>query len=153
MRDEDDDDQSSRGQSGGSSGQDDVGIPSRSAPASSREELIGALERALGRFKKRDSHELFLNLALGGVERAIRRWRAEDRSSRWRSPPVGRPLVLEGDVELVLALREANPGSDCKAEFAKAIGRKISKHRVRARFREASREIAREERGFYEDCS
>jgi hypothetical protein len=92
----------------------------------------------------RDSTELFLNLALGGVERAIRRWRAESPSSR---PdlfvPLGRPTVLGGDVRLLRALRKADPGSDCRVEFAKAIGRKISKRQINARFLAADRAIAK----------
>jgi hypothetical protein len=56
---------------------------------------------------------------------------------------MGRPAVRDGDVELLLALFAANPGSDCGAEFAEAVGRNLTKHRVRVRYREAAAAIAK----------
>jgi hypothetical protein len=134
-----------REQGGGSSDQDGLGIPSRSAPALSRENLRNKLECALREVNTdRDSTELFLNLALGQLEQAIRRWRAESPSSR---PdlfvPLGRPTVLGEDVRLLRALRKADPSSDCRVEFAKAIGRKIGKRQINARFLAADRAIAK----------
>jgi hypothetical protein len=133
----------SRRQSGSSSDQDGLGIPSRSARASSRDILIDKLEGAVRELKAagdRVGHDLLLNLALGQVERAIRRWRAENPSSRYPSFPLGRPAVLDKDVEDLLALREANPGSDCRAEFEK--GTSVGKQRARIRYRDADERIA-----------
>jgi hypothetical protein len=140
---------SSRGQSGSSGDQDGLGIPSRSAPASATDVLIDKLESALRELKAdgdRVGHELLQSLALGQAEQAIRRWRAEKPSRSRRIISLGRPTVLEGDVRLLRALREANPNSDCWVEFSGAIGRGFGKHWVRARYREANRAIATMER-------
>jgi hypothetical protein len=126
-----------------SSGPDGVGVPSRSAPASTREVLIEKLEHALRKLKADDDKTGFwANLALGQVEQAIQRWRAENPSSRPPSYfPLGRPPVIDGDVELLLDLRKANPQSDGWAEFAGTFDRTLSKAWVRARYRAADRKI------------
>jgi hypothetical protein len=128
-----------------SRGPDTPDIQSRSAPASTREILIGPFERASRALKTHD--DFCLNLALGQVEQAIRRWRAESPSSRPETFfPLGRPPVLDEDVPLLRALRKAKPGSDCRAEFASTLlSRGFSKHWVSARYRAADKAIAKME--------
>jgi hypothetical protein len=150
-----DDKSGSRGQDGSPSDSDGLGIPSRSAPASPLEILIGKLERGLHEAKALehalrevradgDRFELWLNLMLGQVEQATRRWRAESPSSRPQTFfPLGRPPALDEDVLLLRALRSAKPGLDCRAEFtATLLSRGFSKHWVRTRYRAADGAIA-----------
>ena len=144
-----DDNSGSRGPDGSPRDPDGLGIPSRSAPASTREILIDGLERALREAKDDEDwagHELLVNLALGQVEQAIKRWRAEDPSSRPQTFfPLGRPTVLEGDVQLLLDLRRARPGSDCRKEFTAALlSRGLTKERARTRYRDANTEVESE---------
>jgi hypothetical protein len=114
---------------GGSLCDPDVGISSRSASAA----LIDALKRAL----HEHPDDLSLNLALGQVEQAIWRWRAENPEARPEAAlPLGRPSVLDGDVERLLALRAANPGSGCRREFERWTG--AGKQRARIRYRDAN---------------
>lgn len=140
-----DDKSSSRGPDGSPRDPDGVGIPSRSAPAStSDEKLIDRLERALHALKADgDDSELWASLALGQVEQAIRRWRAESAARRYPFAPLGRPQVIVGDVELLLTLRNVNPGSDCQMEFAKTFGGQLTKQRISARYRAADKAISK----------
>jgi len=138
-----DDKSSSRGRSGSCSDQDGLGIPSRSAPASTRDVLTAKVKDLLRELRAggdRVGDGLLVNLALGQVERAGRRWRAEDPKRRFSPLALGRPALLERDVEILLALRAANPGADCRAEFAQAIGAR--KQRARIRDRDADKRIA-----------
>jgi hypothetical protein len=133
----------SRGQSGSSSDQGGLGIPSRSAPAPTREILKATFKNALRELeadKDRVCDELWLNLAFGQVERVIRRWRAENPKSRFSPTRLGRRPLLERDVELLRALRAANPGSDCRAEFDKAIS--VGKQQARIRYQVADKKMA-----------
>jgi hypothetical protein len=121
-----------RGPDGSPSRPDVIGIPSRPAPTASHENLIAALERAL----REHRDDFGFNLALGQVERAIQHWRADNPAARPQPLlPLGRPSVLDGDVERLLALRAANPGSDCRLEFMR--GTEASKPRARVRYRNA----------------
>jgi hypothetical protein len=142
-----DDIPSSRGQDGSPSGPDGLGISSRSAPASSRERLIEAIEHALLALKG-DTDGLWLNLALGKVEQAIERWRVERPSSRPRLQHVlarrGRPTVLNEDVERLTDLRNAHPGSDCEAEFVASFGRSLHRQQILIRYRRADEKIIKD---------
>ena len=142
-----DDNSSSRGQGGSSSDPDGFGIPSRSAPASTSEILLDSLELALREFRADGNGADFLrNAALGQVERAIKRWRAEDPASRSLFGHRGRPpTVLEADVQLLLDLRKAKPGFNCRKDFTDMLLRRgFSKHRAGERYRAATAKIASE---------
>jgi hypothetical protein len=142
-----DDKSGSRGPDGSPRGPDGLGIRSRSAPASASEILIEKLERALRELRAGGDGpwpNLLRNLAFGQVEQAIQRWRAENPSSRPPTFfPLGRPAVIDRDVELLLDLCKANPRSDGWAEFAGTFDRTKSKGWIRARYRAASRKIAK----------
>jgi hypothetical protein len=147
----DDSFKASRGQDGSPSDQGGLGIPSRSAPASLREILIDKFERALRELKADGDglrSDFARNCALGQVEQAIQRWRAESPSSRPHAFfPLGRPPVLDEDLPLLRALRKAKPGADCRAEFSATLLRRgFGKHWVGARYRAADRAIAKMER-------
>ncbi len=139
-----DDVSSSRGQDGSPSDQGGLGIPPRSAPASSspppgsREELISHLEFALRAFKADENEGWWLNMALLAVEGGIQAWRAEHPQERPPGPSLGRPKVLDGDVQTLLAMRAAEPGSDCRAGFKKWTG--AGKQQARIRYRDADAE-------------
>jgi hypothetical protein len=90
--------------------------------------------------------EWWLNEALTGVETGIRRWRAESPSRTAPRGAWGRPTVLDREVRILLALRAANPGSDCRVKFADAIGRGLGKHRIQVRYRQADNAISKMER-------
>jgi hypothetical protein len=139
MRD-DDDDQSSQGQSGSSSGQDNLGIPSRSAPATLRENLIRHLEFALDAFRNDESEGWWLNMTLQAVEGGIQAWRAETPLERPPGPLLGRPKVVDGDAQILLEMRAAKPSSDCRAEFEKWTG--AGKQRARIRYQAADARAA-----------
>ena len=137
---------SSRGPDGSPRGPDGLGIPSRPAPASTSKILVEKLELALRAAtddEDKVGHGLLLNLAIGQVEQAIQRWRAEDPSLRHPSfIPLGRPTVLEEDVQLLLDLRKAKPGSDCRKEFTAArLSRGLTKGTSRTRYRDAVAKI------------
>lgn len=87
------------------------------------------------------------NLALGQVEQAIQRWRAENPSLRPPSFfPLGRPPLLEEDVQFLLDLRKAKPGFDCRNEFITTLLRRgFNKHWVGVRYRAANRALAKSE--------
>jgi hypothetical protein len=92
----------------------------------------------------RVGHEFLVNLALGQVERAIRRWRAKNPKSRFsllRLERRGRPPLLDGDVEDLRALRAADPDSDGQAKFKKQTG--VGKQRARIRYQAAAKRIAK----------
>ena len=144
-----DDNSSSRGQSGSSSDPDGFGIPSRSAPASTDGILIDSLEQALRELRADGAGigaNFLRNAALGQVERAIKRWRAEDPASRSLFGHRGRPpTVLEADVQLLLDLRKAKPGFNCRKDFTDMLLRRgFSKHRAGERYRAATAKIASE---------
>jgi integrase len=109
----------SRGQSGSSSDQDGLGIPSRSAPASSRDILTDHLGFAFGTFKDNENEGWLLNMALQAVEGGAKAWRAETRLERPPGPSLGRPKVVDKDVQKLLEMRAAEPGSDCRTAFEK----------------------------------
>jgi hypothetical protein len=140
----------SRGQGGSPGDQDGIGIPSRSAPASSHDSLIDALENAL-RLLNTDAgivgHEFSVNIALGHVEREIRRWWAKKPKSRFSLLGLekrGRPPVLARDVKDLRDLRAANPGSDCYEEFKKRTG--VGQQQARIRYKAADKKIAKTRR-------
>jgi hypothetical protein len=130
-----DDKSGSRGPDGSPCDPDGLGIPSRSAPASSRDLLIRHLKFALDASRDGEKKGWWLNMALLAVEGAIQAWRAETPLVRPPSPPLGRPPVVEGDAQTLLNLRAANPHSDCRVEFEKWTG--ASKQRARIRYQDA----------------
>ena len=130
-----DDKSGSRGPDGSPCDPDGLGIPSRSAPASSRDLLIRHLKFALDAFTDGEEKGWWLNMALLNVEGAIQAWRAETPLVRPPGPPLGRPPVIEGDAQILLNLRAANPDSDCRVEFEKWTG--ANKQRARIRYQNA----------------
>jgi hypothetical protein len=145
-----DDKNGSRGQDGSPSDPDGLGIPSRSAPASTREILIDRLESAVRELKAdgdRIGQELLLNLALSAVEQAIQRWRVERPSSRSRGlfARRGRPSVLDEDVKRLTDLRNARPGSECEEEFVASFGRSLHRQQILVRYRRAHKKISAQE--------
>ena len=72
-----DDKSGSRGPDGSPSDHDGVGIPSRSAPASTRESLIRHLEFAFDAFRNDENEGWWLNMALHALEGGMQAWRAE----------------------------------------------------------------------------
>ena len=97
-----DDKSGSRGPDGSPCDPDGLGIPSRSAPASSRDTLIHHLEFALVKLRDGEEKGWLLNLMLMGVEGAIKTWRAETEPERRPGPATGRPPVVEGDAQMLL---------------------------------------------------
>jgi hypothetical protein len=130
-----DDKSGSRGPDGSPSGHDGVGIPSRPAPASTRESLIRHLEFAFDAFRNDENEGWWLNMALHALEGGMQAWRAETPLERPPGPSLGRPTVVEGDTQTLLNLRAANPYSDCRAQFEKWTG--AGKQRARIRYQEA----------------
>jgi hypothetical protein len=91
--------------------------------------------------------EWWLNEALGDIEQAAQRWRAEDPSRRPSGGRRGRRKVINGDVQLLLKLRAANPDSDCRREFEAALclgehGWPVSQPRAYIRYKAAAAMIA-----------
>jgi hypothetical protein len=130
-----DDKTGSRGQDGSPSDPDGLGIPSRSAPASPREILIRHLEFALDAFRNDENEGWWLNMALHALEGGMQAWRAETPLERPPGPSLGRPTVVEGDAQVLLRLRAATPGSDCRTEFEKWT--RAGKQRARIRYQDA----------------
>jgi hypothetical protein len=121
-----DDTSGSRGQRGSHSDPGGPVGPQGSAPASSREILIRHLEFALDAFKNDENEGWWLNMTLLAVEGGIQAWRAEHPQERPPAPSLGRPKVVDGDVQTLLELRATNPGADCRADPARgatAVGR------------------------------
>jgi hypothetical protein len=141
-----DDKSSSRGEDGSPSGPDGLGIPSRSAPASSspppgsREELISHLEFALRAFEDDENEGWWLNMALLAVEGGIQAWRAETPLERPPGPPLGRPKVVDDDAQKLLDLRAAKPGSNCRTDFERWTG--AGQQRARIRYQDADARVA-----------
>lgn len=130
----------SRGQGGSPSDQDGLGIPPRSAPASTREILISKLEHALDLFRDDEEKAWWQNIALMDVEGAIQTWRAETRPERPPGPLRGRPPVVDRDAQTLLDLRAANPGSDCREIFEKRT--RAEKQQARIRYQNANALVA-----------
>lgn len=135
-----DDNSSSRGPDGSPRGPDGLGIPSRSAPASSRETLIRHLEFALDAFRNAEEKAWSQNIALMEVEGAIQTWREETWLERPPGPLRGRPPVVDRDAQTLLDLRAANPGSDCREIFEKRTG--AEKQQARIRYQNANARVA-----------
>ena len=139
-----DDKSGSRGQSGSSSDQDGLGIPSRSAPAStpdeSRATLIAAIESELNSIK-------FWNApwathgAIQGIFKAAHKW-LDDHPEAQSLPGPGRPSKYGRDVRILSDLRAANANSDCWREFCRKIGPHLSARQHRFRYNRADRRIA-----------
>jgi hypothetical protein len=136
----------SRGPDGSPRGPDGLGIPSRSALASSRRKrsphkiIIRRLEFALRMFKE-GRPEWRLTSALRSVERDIQSWCAKNPAQKYPwSTPQGRPRVLDKDIQTLLRLRAANPDSDCRTEFERTTG--VGKQRSRVRYQDADAAIA-----------
>jgi len=130
-----DDNQGSRGPGGGPSDSCGPVGPQKSAPATSRESLIRHLEFALDAFRDDENKGWWLNMALHAVEGAIQAWRAETPLERPPGPSLGRPPVVDGDAQILLEMRAAKPGSDCRTEFEKWTG--AGKQRARIRYQGA----------------
>ena len=133
-----DDKSGSRGQGGSPSDPGGPVGPQGSAPASSRESLIRHLEFALGAFRNDENEGWWLNMSLYAVEGGIQAWRAEHPQERPLGPSLGRPKVVDGDIQTLLAMRAAEPGSDCRAEFEKWTG--AGKQQARIRYQDADAE-------------
>jgi hypothetical protein len=133
-----DDTSGSRGQRGSHSDPGGPVGPQGSAPASSREILIRHLEFALDAFKNDENKGWLLNMTLLAVEGGIQAWRAEHPQERPPAPSLGRPKVVDGDVQTLLEMRAANPGADCRAEFEKWT--RAGKQRARIRYQDADAE-------------
>jgi hypothetical protein len=128
----------SRGQGGSPSDPGGLGGPRGSAPASSHESLIRHLEFALDAFRNDENEGWWLNMALYAVEGGILAWRVEHPQERPLGPSLGRPKVVDGDIQTLLAMRAAEPGSDCRAEFEKWTG--AGKQQARIRYQDADAE-------------
>ena len=134
-----DDKSGSRGQGGSPSDPGGPVGPQGSAPASSREGLMRHLEFALDAFRNNENEGWWLNMALLAVEGGSQAWRAEHPSERPPGPSLGRPKVVDGDVQTLLEMRAAKPGSDCRAEFEKWTD--AGKQRARIRYQDADAEV------------
>jgi hypothetical protein len=151
-----DDKTGSRGQSGSSSDQDGLGIPSRSAPASIPDEssatLIAAIERELDLIKFWNA-PLMTHDAIRTIFKAGQKWLDGPRGSQFLPSP-GRPSLEDRDAQVLLDLRAANPGSDCWREFCLKIGAHLGVKQQRRRYNRACRNIARKAglEDKYKDC-
>jgi hypothetical protein len=139
-----DDKTGSRGQSGSSSDQDGLGIPSRSAPAStpdeSSETLIAAIERELDLIKFWNEPWMTHD-AIQRISKAGQKW-LDDHQELQFLPGPGRPSLEDRDAEVLLDLRAATPGSDCWKEFCLKIGAHLGVKQQRRRYNRACRNIA-----------
>jgi hypothetical protein len=135
-----DDKSGSRGPDGSPCDPDGLGIPSRSAPATSRETLIRRLGDALIAFRDDEEKAGWLSMTLTAVEEAIHAWRSANPHVSALSLLPGRPTVVEGDAQTLLDLRAANPGSDCRREFEKTTG--ADKQQARKRYKAADARVA-----------
>jgi hypothetical protein len=137
-----DDKTGSRGQDGSPSDPDGLGIPSRSAPASSRDAaLIGAIERELKLIKFWNAPWMTHD-AIRRIFKAGQKWLDDQQESQFL-PSSGRPSFEDYDEQVLLDLRAANPGSDCWKEFGREIGPRLGVPQQRRRYNRACRNIVR----------
>jgi len=143
-----DDKSGSRGQDGSPSDQGGLGIPPRSAPASSSDEscavLITAIERELELIKFWNAPWMTHD-AIQRISKAGQKW-LDDHQELQFLPGPGRPSLKDDDTEVLLDLRAANPGSDCWKEFCLKIGAHLTVRQQRRRYNRACENIARKAR-------
>jgi hypothetical protein len=136
-----DDIPSSRRPGGSPSDPGGLGIPPRSASASSREEtaLIAAIERELDLIKFWNAPWMTHD-AIQRISKVSQKWL--DANPDFLPGP-GRPSLDDNDEQVLLDLRAANPGSDCWRGFCLKIGIHLGVKQQRRRYNRACEKIAR----------
>ena len=141
-----DDIPSLRGQGGSPSDPGGVVGPQGSAPAPDelRARLIAVIERELCRIKA-DNSEASSFTTKAAIDRIIaagKNWLDAHPGFQRR----GRLSLEHKDYQLLLDLRAANPGSDCREAFCQAIGPHLTPQQHLFRYNRAARRAAEEDK-------
>ena len=139
-----DDNSSSRGPGGSPSDPGGLVGPQGSAPAPDerRARLIAVIERELCRIEADNSASSMFTTkaAIDRIIAAGKNWLDANPVLQRR----GRLSLEPGDHQILLALRAASPGSDCRKDFCQAIGPHLTPQRHAFRYNRAARKIAEE---------